>query len=244
MSSNFERFTPDAQQVFSRAQASADQQNHSAIGIEHMLVALLADETSAGGRAARAVGLDVALVDQYLSQNIKIPPRSPDEPLTLSDTVKQLLEDAVDEAQYLNAPLIGTEHLLISLIRQKDVVINRTMAYFGVSVAELHRQLVRYMTMSDANQPARHAEAEPTPPPESQSTTYHSFLSVAQTDLLRWLAADMDESRKAKTVTYINDLFAQKITEERAPLNLAEIEQMRQALLRLFDLTFDDDTGE
>ena len=127
----FERFTDRARKVVVAAQEEARKLGHSQIGIEHVLLGVLAEGQ---GVAAKALGsLDVRLDEARRVVNNALPtggPKSPGDHIPFTPDAKKLLETSLREALQLGHNYIGTEHILLGLIRMS-----------GGAVAEIFQQV-------------------------------------------------------------------------------------------------------
>jgi ATP-dependent Clp protease ATP-binding subunit ClpC len=139
------RFTPNARQVMASAHEKAEQFRHSQIETGHLLLGFFLATNSTARRILVDLGLDGSQVEQHLKQILGSHERAPNSLLTLSTTVKKTLELAVEEAHLLGEDHIGTEHLLLGLLRQEDDSVREILARLGVSPEDIrtHAQKVR-----------------------------------------------------------------------------------------------------
>lgn len=156
MSKNsMERFTQRARRVLSLAQDEAERMQHSYIGTEHLLMGLLREEGGVAGRVLRDLGLDPRRVEDLVERMSRADKRaSSDERLDLSPGTKRVLELAVDEARRMEHHYIGTEHLLLGLVRQGDGVAIDILKRLGVSPEEIKRHTRRVLQDNTPSQPS------------------------------------------------------------------------------------------
>ncbi len=145
--SSMERFTQRARRVLSLAQDEAERMQHNVIGTEHLLLGLIREEGGVAGRVLRDLGLDPRrvedLVERMTSGNKR--PADSKERLDLSPGTKKVLELAVDEARRLEHHYIGTEHLLLGLVRLPEGVAIDVLKRLGVSPEEIKRHTRRVL---------------------------------------------------------------------------------------------------
>jgi ATP-dependent Clp protease ATP-binding subunit ClpC len=155
-----ERFTQRARRVLSLAQEEAERLQHGQIGTEHLLLGLMREEGGVAGRVLRDLGLDPRRVEDLVIRLTDSGERKPGINLELSAGTKKVLELAVDEARRMGHHYIGTEHLLLGLVRQQDGVAIDVLRRLGVSPEEVRRQTRRVLQESpvQSQQPAQQQE--------------------------------------------------------------------------------------
>ena len=114
--SGMERFTQRARRVLSLAHQEAERMRHSYIGTEHLLLGLIREEGGVAGRVLRELGLEADRV-QEMVERLTGPGQYRGGKLDLSPGTQQVLEYAVEEARRMGHHYIGTEHLLLGLVR-------------------------------------------------------------------------------------------------------------------------------
>ena len=157
MPNKMERFTQRARRVLSLAQEEAERLQHNYIGTEHLLLGLMREEGGVAGRVLRDLGLEQRRVEELVERLTRATTRTPNTQLDLSPGTKRVLELAVDEARRMGHHYIGTEHLLLGLVRQSEGVAIDVLKRLGVSPEEVRRQTRRVLQESpaQANQPAK-----------------------------------------------------------------------------------------
>ncbi|XWX03098.1 ATP-dependent Clp protease ATP-binding subunit [Aggregatilineales bacterium SYSU G02658] len=161
MPNKMERFTQRARRVLSLAQEEAERLQHGQISTEHLLLGLMREEGGVAGRVLRELGLDQRRVEELVVRLTDSGSRAPGGTLDLSAGTKKVLELAVDEARRMGHHYIGTEHLLLGLVRQQDGVAIDVLRRLGISPEEVRRQTRRVLSESPVQQsPAPTAERE------------------------------------------------------------------------------------
>lgn len=157
-----ERFTQRARRVLSLAQEEAERLRHNYIGTEHLLLGLLREEGGVAGRVLRDLGLEQRKVEDLVEELTRATGRTTATTAELSPGTKRVLELTVDEARRLGHHYIGTEHMLLGLVRQSEGVAIDVLKRFGVSPEEVRRQTRRVLQES----PVQTALPSDTPIPQ------------------------------------------------------------------------------
>jgi len=147
-----ERFTQRARRVLSLAHQEAERAHHNAIGTEHLLIALIEEDGGVAGRVLREMGLEPDRVREMVMRLTGEGRTAPGEKLELSADTQQVLELAVDEAHRLGHHYIGTEHLLLGLIRTEGIAME-ALRRLGVTPDEVRRQTRRVLQESSSGNP-------------------------------------------------------------------------------------------
>ena len=135
-----ERFTESAQRAMELAQAAAAELGHGYIGTEHMLVGLIREDRGAAARVLREQGLDETLILEMIEKNVGRGRRA-DTPQGLTPRAKRVLELAVMEANRMGRSAIGTEHLLMGILREYESVAARILAATGADTNKMYTEL-------------------------------------------------------------------------------------------------------
>src|ERR1700739_3655183 len=172
-------FTPRAQQVLALARKEADRFNHNFVGTEHLLLGLIKLGQGVAVNVLQKMGLDLETVrmevekqvgtgpDQKMIGNIPYTPR-----------VKRVLALAAKEAAALNHTYVGTEHILLGLIREGDGVAARVLKNLDVNVEGTRQEVLKELDPNfkapadDAGAAAKSQfSATPKPPDDLVDTT-------------------------------------------------------------------------
>ena len=145
MGSRFEKFSERARRVLSLAQEEAQRFNHNYIGTEHILLGLVRETEGVAARVLSGLGVDLSKVRSAVEFIIGRGEKPTQGEIGLTPRAKKVVELAVDEARRMNHTYIGTEHLLIGLLREGEGVAAGVLESLGVSLekvrAETHRIL-------------------------------------------------------------------------------------------------------
>jgi ATP-dependent Clp protease ATP-binding subunit ClpC len=178
-----ERFTQRARRVLSLAHQEAERAHQNLIGTEHLLIGLVEEEGGVAGRVLREMGLETDRVREMVNR-LTGEGRSPDDKIELSNETQQVLEFAIEEARRLGHHYIGTEHLLLGLVRGEGTALE-TLRRLGVTPDDVRRQTRRVLQESSSSSPAPAGPAkEPQKTPQGQQQN-------AKTPLIDQLATDL-----------------------------------------------------
>ena len=145
MGSRFEKFSERARRVLSLAQEEAQRFNHNYIGTEHILLGLVRETEGVAARVLSSLTVDLGKVRSAVEFIIGRGEKPAQGEIGLTPRAKKVVELAVDEARRMNHTYIGTEHLLIGLLREGEGVAAGVLESLGVTLdkvrAETHRVL-------------------------------------------------------------------------------------------------------
>lgn len=141
-----ERYTPQAKEALSLAVGMAESLNHGYVGTEHLLIGLLQEETGVAARVLEENGVEeskvVELVSQLISPNTSVQMA---ENAAYTPRARRVIENSYREAVRFKAAQIGTEHILIAILREGDCVASRLLNTMGISVQKLYIDLLAAM---------------------------------------------------------------------------------------------------
>ncbi len=141
----FRKFTQRARNAVVHAQEEARQMNHPAIGTEHILLGLLMEGEGIGARALLNLGLDLEKVREAIVQTIGESEAGLEQPagdLPITPRAKKVFNLSFDEARMQGVNYVGTEHLLLALIREEEGIAGQVLIAMGVKLEEVREQVV------------------------------------------------------------------------------------------------------
>ncbi len=150
MADKFDRFTKRARRVLTLAQEEAQRLNHNYIGTEHLLLGLIREENGVAVRVLRDMKVDLRQVRERIERAVGRGQRAMYGKLSLTPRTKRVIELAVDEARRLGHHYIGTEHLLLGLIREGEGVAVDVLKSMGVGLDKVRAQTARVMMESSS----------------------------------------------------------------------------------------------
>lgn len=145
--SGMERFTQRARRVLSLAHQEAERMRHNYIGTEHLLLGLIREEGGVAGRVLRELGLEADRV-QEIVERLAGTGQYRGGKLDLSPGTQQVLEFAVEEARRMGHHYIGTEHLLLGMVRHGEGIAMDVLRKLGVTAEQIRRQTRRVLQES------------------------------------------------------------------------------------------------
>jgi len=142
----FDRFNDRAKRVLALAQDEAIRFNHNYIGVEHLLLGLVREGEGVAARVLDSLGIDLSRARSSVEVMIGRGKEttSPSE-ITLSPRTKKVIELAVDEARKLGHSHVGTEHLLLGIVREGQSVGAGVLESVGVSLEQVRHQVIAVM---------------------------------------------------------------------------------------------------
>src|SRR5664280_608222 len=229
-------FTPRAQQVLALARKEADRFNHNFVGTEHLLLGLIKLGQGVAVNVLQKLGLDLETVrlevekqvgtghDQKMMGNIPYTPR-----------VKKVLALAQKEANALNHTYVGTEHILLGLLREGDGVASRVLQNLEVDVEQTRQEILKEL---DPNFPGRVEDtklssASPSPSSARSEMQVSDESPKSQRDLVdtgkRYDVYCTEQTQQV--VVYRNALFkgAKSLFPKHRDDSLSEFVELEQA---------------
>ncbi len=155
----FERFAEDARQVVVLAQDEARELGHNYIGTEHLLLGLLRKEEGLAWRVLASLDVTLEEVRQEVLRIVGTGDKTATGAVPFTPRAKKILEHSLREALSLGQDSIGTEHVLLGLVREEQGLATRILLDFGVDAQKLRDHVIRGM----AGQPAVSRAARPRP---------------------------------------------------------------------------------
>src|SRR5687767_9658411 len=177
-------FTPRAQQVLALARKEADRFNHNFVGTEHLLLGLIKLGQGVAVNVLQKLGLDLETVrmevekqvgtgpDQKMIGNIPYTPR-----------VKKVLALAAKEAKALNHTYVGTEHILLGLLREGDGVAARVLKNLDVDIEQTRQEILKELDPNFTSQEEQPASETPEKTPEKKGEVKTPALKAFGRDL-------------------------------------------------------------
>ena len=160
MADKFDRFTKKARRVLTLAQEEAQRLNHNYIGTEHLLLGLVREENGVASKVLIELGVDPTQVVRSVERTVGRGERPPFGKPTLAPRTKRVIELAVEEARLMGHHYIGTEHLLLGLVREGEGMAVNVLRGLGVSLERVRTQTARSILQSQRQPAERKPEAE------------------------------------------------------------------------------------
>jgi len=183
-----ELFTQRAKAVLAIAQEEAKYFKHQAVGSEHILLALVIEQNGIAGKTLREMNItenDIREEIEHLTGYGTVRQYPENAYLAYSPRAKHTFAYAGDEAKRLGAPQIGTEHLLLGLLRDEDILASRIMLNLGLSLAKMRQLLKKKMGFNESKTNGSAGRRRPAQAKAQQGTPTLDSLARDLTKLAR-----------------------------------------------------------
>ncbi|HOW70659.1 MAG TPA: ATP-dependent Clp protease ATP-binding subunit [Phycisphaerae bacterium] len=165
----FERFTDRARKVMALANQEAQRFNHEYIGTEHILLGLVKEGSGVGANVLKNLDVDLRKVRLEVEKLVK---RGPDMvtmgKLPQTPRAKKVIEYAIEEARSLNHNYVGTEHLLLGLLREQDGVAAQVLMNLGLRLEDVREEVLNLLGAGIENEEAAAGGGPPGPGGEAK----------------------------------------------------------------------------
>jgi len=142
----FERFTDRARRVLVLAQEEARLLNHSFIGTEHILLGLIHEGEGVAAKALEQLGVSLEAVREKVEETIGLSGTAPTGSPPFTPRAKKVLELSLREALQLGHNYIGTEHMLLGLVREGEGVAAQVLVSLGADLAKVRQQVIQLLS--------------------------------------------------------------------------------------------------
>ena len=148
----FERFTDRARKVMAIANQEVQRFNHEYIGTEHILLGLIKEGSGTGAAVLKNLGVDIEKMQLEMEQLFKLKGR-PDK-VTMdkqspTPLAKKVIEYAIEEARSLNHKYIGTEHILLGLLRESEGTAAQVLVNLGLSIERVRMEILKLLNQQE-----------------------------------------------------------------------------------------------
>ncbi len=144
MSSRFEKFSEKARRVLSNAQVEAQRLNQDYIGTEHILLGIISETSCSANQILNTLNIDISNLKSELESNLKPTDENIDPSnIGLTATSKKVIELAVDEARSLSSKFIGTEHLLVGILRDSENITYDLLNIAGINIESVRSEIAK-----------------------------------------------------------------------------------------------------
>jgi len=183
MTDKFDRFTKRARRVLTAAHEEAIRLNHNYIGTEHLLLGLVREENGVAVRVLRELNVDPQQVREMIERTVGRGQHAIQGKLSLTPRTKRVIELAVDEARRMGHHYIGTEHLLLGIVREGEGVAVEILKSLGVSLEAVRAQTAKVIVESASQDEATRQERQkPTPLVDQLATDLTQKASEGKLD--------------------------------------------------------------
>lgn len=153
----FAKFTERARKALSLAQKEAHRLGHNYIGTEHLLLGLILEGEGVAARALRELGADLNQLRAAIEHSVTLAGRrssSPTGEVGLTPRAKKAVALAMEEARVLQHRYVGTEHVLLGIVREGEGIGGQVLASFGITIEPLRAQIMQILaSLQRSDQP-------------------------------------------------------------------------------------------
>jgi ATP-dependent Clp protease ATP-binding subunit ClpC len=203
----FERFTDRARKVMALANQEAQRFNHEYIGTEHILLGLVKEGSGVGANVLKNLDVDLRKVRLEVEKLVKPGP----EMVTMgklpqTPRAKKVIEYAIEEARNLNHNYVGTEHLLLGLLREHDGVAAQVLMNLGLKLEEVREEVLNLLgagqqqSEGESGEPAGPGAASGAASAGSSSSAAAGAKNRSKTPALDSFGRDLTELAKEATL--------------------------------------------
>ncbi len=242
MADRFDKFTERARRVLTLAQEEAHRFNHNYIGTEHILLGLVREGDGVAAKVLSNLGVELNKVRSAVEFIIGRGDRTVLGEIGLTPRAKKVIELAVDEARRLGHSYIGTEHLLLGLVREGEGIAAGVLESLGVNIERVRAETTRILSQSSPQAAGTAAggtrQASRTPTVDQLGIELTAAAGSGQLDPVIGRSTELERvvqilSRRTKNnpvligepgvgKTAIAELLAQRINTGDVPETLAE----------------------
>jgi ATP-dependent Clp protease ATP-binding subunit ClpC len=183
MSDLYSKFTKRAKQVLQLAHEEARSFNHPYIGTEHILLGLIRESEGIAARVLDDLGVKLAQARSAVEFIVGMGEGSPTTDQELTARAQKVIKFAIEEASRLNHHYIGTEHLLLGLVRNGEGVATGVLDIMGVSLEQVRNQVMRVLRHGTAGTAEQRAGAGGQAAQRQSKTPYLDALGTDLTEM-------------------------------------------------------------
>src|SRR6187200_729602 len=152
----FERFTDRARRVVVLAQEEARMLNHNYIGTEHILLGLIHEGEGVAAKALESMDISLNAVREQVQEIIGEGSHAPSGHIPFTPRAKKVLELSLREALQLGHNYIGTEHILLGVVREGEGVAAQVLVKLGADLSRVRQEVIGLMSAHAGPDPAEH----------------------------------------------------------------------------------------
>jgi ATP-dependent Clp protease ATP-binding subunit ClpC len=158
----FDRFTDRAKKVMNLARQEAQRFNHEYIGTEHVLLGLVQEGSGVAANVLRQMSIDLSKIRSEVEKMVKTGPSMVTMgQLPFTPRAKKVLELSMEEASNLNHNYIGTEHLLLGLIKENEGIAAQVLMNLGVKLEDVREEVLEFLGAETSEEEDEAAERSP-----------------------------------------------------------------------------------
>jgi ATP-dependent Clp protease ATP-binding subunit ClpA len=223
----FERFTDRARRVVVLAQEEARLLNHDYVGTEHLLLGLIHEQQGVAAKALESLGVSLEAVQAQVEEIIGQGQRAPTGHLSFTPRAKTVLELSLRESQQLGHDYIGTEHVLLGLVREGEGVAAQVLVKLGADLPRVRQQVIQLLSGSAGG---AEAAAGTRPVPEDLHEVEDQLAQV------RWQKEAAIEAQDFDRAAALRDAEKQLLMRLHLEAVVQEVQRLHGEVQRLREL--------
>jgi ATP-dependent Clp protease ATP-binding subunit ClpA len=232
----FERFTDRARRVVVLAQEEARLLNHNYIGTEHLLLGLIHEGEGVAARALESLGISLEAVRAQVEEIIGQGQSAPTGHIPFTPRAKKVFELSLREALQLGHNYMGTEHILLGLVREGEGVAAQVLVKLGADLARVRQQVIQVLSGSGAAISSPEAGAGTRPVPAELREAEEQLAQVRRQKVAAVDAGDFERAKalretEKELLTTLAEWQREALIQENQRL-LHEVERLRELLGR------------
>ena len=142
----FDRFTERARKVMGFARREAQRFHHEYIGTEHILLGLIQEGQGVAANVLKSMNIDLEKIRREIEKIVKAgPAMEPSVQIPFTPRAKKVVELALEEASNLGHNYIGTEHLLLALLREQEGIAAHVLQALGVRLKDVREEVIEFL---------------------------------------------------------------------------------------------------
>ena len=149
----FERYTEDARKVIARARQEAQKFNHDHVGTEHLLLGMIEVKEGVAAEVLSHRQINLSKAKEQVAKLVENPMASKGiecDMLPRTEHAQNVLDDAIEEARQLKHNYIGTEHLLLGLLHEKNATGDKVLENLGLKLDDVREDILKHFNRSDS----------------------------------------------------------------------------------------------
>src|SRR5215813_1381628 len=168
----FDRFTDRARKVMNLAKSEAQRLNHEYIGTEHILLGLVQEGSGVAANVLRNMGIDLKRIRAEIEKLVKgSSTMVPMGNLPFTPRAKKVLELSLEEASQLGHNYIGTEHLLLGLIKENEGIAAKVLTNLGVKLEDVREEVLEFLGAEHGEEEEEEQSEQPIGQAQGKSKT-------------------------------------------------------------------------
>ena len=189
----FDRFTERARKVMGFARREAQRFHHEYIGTEHILLGLIQEGQGVAANVLKSMAVDLEKISREIEKIVKAGPAlEPSVQIPFTPRAKKVVELALEEAGNLGHNYIGTEHLLLALLREQEGIAAHVLRALGVRLDEVREEVIEFL----GGAPQEDSEEEAADIGQGVETEHAASHGKSKTPALDTFGRDLTESAR------------------------------------------------